>query len=360
MNRLSEDYPAMKCTRGTGDAPSSEGVVWKKVRSWVSSVVPWIVVGFLLWSAFSIRPAGLNKQVIPPPISPQDRFYGAASIDNHFYWLAGNLGKIVFSKDGGKTWQIQSTPTTRNLQGIAAWNKKDVIAVGDGGTVLVTHDSGQSWKRVAVPQSKISNKFIRVHVFSDGTAWIVGEVSAVLRSTDKGETWQQMLGQKDITLHDIAQAGNELVVVGEMGTILLSGDDGTTWTQIDESPTQDTLNSVDFRNAMDGVAVGLNGSILTTKDGGQQWHQVDDPTDDHLFVVRWNGSEWLAAGSKGVVVSAGPDAQHWTASRVGERDFSWHTGLVSMAGAGWMLVGGDTGLYRQGNWKILGESKVQR
>jgi len=279
-----------------------------RLRAGVLGLIPWAVIALLLIAAFTVRPGAVGKAVQPPPISRQDDFYGIAHPAPQVLWLAGNLGKIVRSDDGGRSWTVQETPTRRNLQAIAAWNANDAVAVGDGATVLVTDDGGRSWKQVAAPHSKVADKFIRVRIMPDGSAWIVGVMGAVLESTDHGRTWTRKAPVEDVARNDIAGVGDSRWVVGEFGSILVSRDGGATWSK-DTAPVQNTLNGVRFRDAEHGVAVGLQGTILVTDDGGRSWKQVTGVTGEHLFAVAWDGHRWMAAGADGLIVEVHPNPE---------------------------------------------------
>jgi photosystem II stability/assembly factor-like uncharacterized protein len=69
----------------------------------------------------------------------------------------------------------------------------------------------------------------------------------------------------DVTMIDTATA----VVVGYNGTILKTTDAGKHWI-IKKSNTQNDLNAVSFRSALNGHAVG-NGVVCHTTDGGETW-----------------------------------------------------------------------------------------
>ena len=336
---------------GTGSGEPGPVRGRSRVRSIVLAAIPWLVIAGLLVGAFTIRPGGVGKAVVPAPVSAQDHFYGIAYPGNQVLWMVGMLGKIVRSDDGGRSWAVQPSPTKRILQSIGTWSTKRAVAVGDNGLVIVTKDGGRSWQQVKVPLTKVSNKFLRVRVLDNGTAWIVGAMGAVLESTDYGQTWARKVPVHDVTRMDIDGVGKHLWVVGEFGQIIASDDGGKTW-QKQSSGVRNTLNGVCFRDVDHGVVVGLQGVILTTSDGGRTWHQVHGVTKEHLFAVDWNGRQWLAVGANGVVLTFGPDAAQWKAKQVAPRDFAWHTG-VAAAQDRWYLAGADSGMYHGGNWNAF-------
>ncbi|MEQ9010616.1 YCF48-related protein [Algiphilus sp.] len=314
---------------------------------------PWLVIAGLLLAAIYLEPAAVEDAVQPAAVSDNDRFYDVAHANPDALWMVGNMGKIVYSADGGEAWVEQSTPVDRTLQSVVAWDHDTLVAVGDGGVVLRTSDGGTTWEQVAAPVSEIADKLIRVRRMDDGTAWITGEFGTVLVSRDRGRTWVDATAdEEDVTWHDIAGNGEFLCVVGEFGRIKVSRDGGATWTEV-ESPVAGTLNSVAFRDADHGVAVGLQGAVVITSDGGATWEALSPIAEEHLYSVTWSGGAWMVAGDKGVVARAGASARDWETGRISNRDYGWHTGMAAVDGR-WLLAGMSNGFFADGEWRRIG------
>ncbi|MES1943914.1 hypothetical protein PC39_07364 [Salinisphaera sp. PC39] len=322
----------------------------KRLGRFLVGSLPWLVIAGLLVAAFYLEPAAVEEAVQPAAVSHNDRFYGVAHANPGEIWLAGNMGKIVHSEDGGETWREQTTPVVTTLQSIARWDHETLVAVGDGGVVLRTEDGGATWTRVEAPVSEIADKLIRVRVMDDGSAWVTGEFGAVLVSRDRGRTWTDATTEEqDVTWHDVAGTGEFLCVVGEFGRIKVSRDGGETWAEV-ESPVASTLNAVAFRDADHGVAVGLQGSVLVTVDGGATWESLAPIAEEHLYGVIWHDGRWLVAGDKGIVARADAAARDWETSRISARDYGWHTGIAAV-GDRWFLTGISNGFYGDGEWR---------
>ncbi|MFU8831486.1 MAG: WD40/YVTN/BNR-like repeat-containing protein [Wenzhouxiangella sp.] len=319
-------------------------------RKILIGTAPWLVIASLLLAAVYVEPAAVVDAVEPRPILPQDRFYDVVRAGEDNFWMVGNLGKILHSSNGGTQWIDQSPSTKNSLQSIAAWDARELVAVGSAGTVLVSRDGGENWKWVEVPTSEIADTLLRVRVIGE-RAWIVGEYGTLLVSEDRGHNWRQIIEPEDLTLHDIAGVGDRLVVVGEFGSILVSRDDGESWDPL-EPLVEETLNSVYFEDSGRGYAVGLAGTILVTEDRGESWARQSPVTEEHLYAVRWDGRSWLAVGANGaLMVQANGDA-HWNAARVAENNFAWRTGAVP-TDRGWFLVGADQGFYLDESWRPI-------
>ncbi len=306
----------------------------------LSSVMPFAIIGGLLYAGIFVKPKSVGASVLPPVLNQRDAFYGVAVPADNIIWAAGRNGKIVRSEDAGKTWAVQTTPVRANLQSIAAWDATRAIAVGNFGTVLTTTDGGKAWTAVAnVPRNADMQKYIRVRPAADGSAWMVGEFGLILASKDFGASWKSTGRQEDLAWNDIAVSATTILVVGEFGKIRRSTDGGATWQDI-ASPLKSSLLSVALGSDGAAVAVGLEGAILTSKDAGVTWQRADSGTKEHLFCVTRSADGWVAVGNQGLYLTAGQEPQGWVLKHFAERVFAWHTDVQTRAGK--IFVAGAT------------------
>lgn len=325
----------------------------------VTSLIPFAIVGGLLYAAFFVKAAAVVSAVAPAAIERRDSFLGAAMPAEKIIWAAGGNGKVIRSDDGGAKWRAQPLPTVENLQGIAAWNADQAVAVGGGGVVVRTADGGASWKEVPVPKSDVANKLLNVRAYANGVAWAVGELGAVLKTSDFGETWERAIPEKDQAWNDVSFAGAHGVLVGEFGQVMRTEDGGRTW-QAAASGVRSSLMSVYLRDASNGVAVGLSGVILVTHDGGAQWRPAERQTREHLNNVAWDGARWIAVGDKGVIVAGDEAGNLWKASRVSEGNLGWNTQILPVhpgdEASGYVLAGAGLSRLKGGNLTLFGRA----
>jgi photosystem II stability/assembly factor-like uncharacterized protein len=306
----------------------------------LSAVMPFVIIGGLLYAGIFVKPKSVGASVMPPVLTQRDAFYGVAVPADNIIWAAGRNGKIVRSEDDGKTWAIQPTPVRANLQSIAAWDASRAIVVGNSGVVLTTADGGKTWTLVAnVPRNNDMQKYIRVRVAADGSAWMVGEFGLILASKDFGATWKSLGRQEDVAWNDVAVGASSLLLVGEFGKMRRSTDGGTTWKDA-VSPLKSSLLAVAAGADGVAVAVGLEGAILVSRDDGVTWQRVESGTNEHLFCVSRNGDGWVAVGNQGLYLTAGSDSQSWTLKHFSERVFAWHSDVLTRAGR--IFVAGAT------------------
>jgi len=96
------------------------------------------------------RDSGRSWQTPPTelPESVADNFdFHAVAVHETHVWIAGAPGTRVFhSADGGRTWQAFATGQTVPLRALTFVDGRTGWAVGDLGTILATQDGGRSWQ----------------------------------------------------------------------------------------------------------------------------------------------------------------------------------------------------------------------
>jgi photosystem II stability/assembly factor-like uncharacterized protein len=319
----------------------------KRISGLITSLLPFLIIGALLYAAFFIKPTAAGASLSPPPIQARDAFYGIAAPAENIVWAVGRNAKIVRSEDRGKTWAVQRAPREVNLQSIVAWDTQRAIAVGNVGTVIRTEDGGRIWTPVAgLPEQVASAKFMRARSIGDGAALVVGEFGTVLMTRDSGNSWTSVGKKEDVAWNDVAIAGDTWIVAGEFGRIQRSRDAGATWEAI-ASPVKSSLNAIAFRDQQTGIAAGLDGVLLASSDGGASWKQIESSTKVHLFDIRPSATGWLAAADQGLLLRS-TDGGPWSAVRLIDRDYSWYSS-IEPAGDQWLIAGAGFGSVNKNN-----------
>lgn len=335
------------------------GIVKKKSKRerWLvlmSSGAPFLIIGGLLYAGLFVKANAVVTDVAPKVIERRDSFFAIAAPTADVVWSAGTNGKIIRSDDGGASWVRQLTPSSVNLQGLAAWDAQRAVAVGNDGLILVTGDSGKTWTQAKVPELSNNSKLLRVRTFGN-TAWAMGEFGALFSSNDFGASWVRALPEKDLGWNYVEFVGDNGWLVGEFGTIMKTADGGATWKQI-VTRNNTSLMAVAFRDVRNGVAVGLSGTVLVTADGGNTWNQQPRTTKEHLYSVIWDENRWVAVGDKGVMLTAEAAAASWNVTRIAEKDFMWRTQIVR-AGQRYYMAGARLWIMENGKLTVVGQSQ---
>jgi len=316
------------------------------------AVLPWVIIATLLWAGIFIRPQPVGGTIIPAPLESRDQFYGLARLPSGELLASGSYGKILKVSPDGSISRL-AIPTRNTLQDIAVWDASHAVAVGNDGVILFSRDGGNSWQQAAdVPRSEIANKLNRVRVAADGLAIASGEMGALLISRDYGSSWQRLREEEDVAWNDVAFLGEgRLLLVGEFGRVMLGHIDGQEWQEVDAGVGA-SLMAVNFKDEQHGVAVGLEGTVLETRDAGRSWQPLDVGLHDHLFDVAWLAEQqrWFVTGALGRWASG--EGSTWQVGILDERNLAWHVRALPVAEGIW-LAGADIGLWDGQRWSRL-------
>jgi len=182
-----------------------------------------------------------------------------------------------------------------------------LVAVGERGTIVISDDSGQSWKQVPTPVSVA----LTAVAFSGAKAgWAVGHGGVVLHTEDAGESWSKQLdGQQaaDIDLKDANEQAERKPSSESAARRLRDA------TRAAKEGSEKPFLDVKFWSPTSGIVVGAYGAILQTNDGGKSWlslrERIDNPKGKHLYNVSLTGIEIYIAGEQGTLFRSTDQAQ---------------------------------------------------
>ncbi len=151
----------------------------------------------------------------------------------------------------------------------------------DEGTVLKSTDGGLSWSRPWTPG--ISTNLYDVEMVSMDTIFTAGVTGEIFRSTDEGESFQEMTTPTSEWLYALEFIDSSVgFASGFNGVILKTTDGGTTW-ELKETGTTSRLFDVEFVDETTGYACGWNGTVLKTTDAGETWESLNTDYTGALF-----------------------------------------------------------------------------
>ena len=244
------------------------------------------------------------------------------------YVAVGDMATIMTSDDG-VDWTIEAIPETNSVSttntvffGVGG-NSNQLIAVGNGGTIVLSTNSlvtvvttntdgtlatntvstiGVVWNPVPPPTT---NDLHGVEFFN-GDYYVSGGNGTILQSAN-GVDWTRLSTPTTAYLSGLAVYAGGMVATGNNGTILTSAD-GTTWT----SQTSGTTNWLYHVRYLDGllITVGDNGTILTSANG-TAWTEQNSTTTNFLNDVTMVTNQFFVVGDNGTVLS-GTNGTTWT------------------------------------------------
>lgn len=266
---------------------------------------------FICLCAWGASPAASSVLDTPATMvaSPERRVLLAVAAPEGRLVAAGEMGIVVTSLDGGKSWQQARVPVGVSLTNLRFTSAKTGWAVGHAGVLLKTDDGGNSWAKVldgegaaklALEKAGALNDPIAMSrakkrveegadkpffdiLFLDGRrGFLVGAYGLLLRTVDAGKTWESWAHKlpaalADRHLHQLIYARDTLFIAGEQGTLLRSRDGGESFEAL-PSPYKGTfLGGIATRNG-EVVLFGLRGNVFLSEDLGMKWSKLSLPT----------------------------------------------------------------------------------
>ena len=202
-------------------------------------------------------------------------------------WIIGDRRTILKTEDGGQTWNYLTQGSNKRhltvygqpermervplhsflLYDLCFVDENNGWIVGDLGVVLYTRDGGMTWKhqrgghRFHVGGD---NVLLGVHFVNNKVGWTVGESGTIFKTTNSGATWQLQASQSYL-LYDLYFASDKIgYAVGDRGEILYTKNGGRDW-ESQDSRTTECFGGTHFINEKVGWAVAEFGTVLHTK-----------------------------------------------------------------------------------------------
>ena len=217
----------------------------------------------------------------------------------------GERGQILISADSGLTWRQAKSPTQATLTALTFVDANNGWAVGHDAVILRTSDGGENWQQIysAPDQQK---PLLDVWFKNTLVGYAVGAYGSYYETRDGGKTWHLRKILKD-DMHINAIAGGtdgKLFIVGEAGTLYRSGDDGANWEEL-PSPYKGSFFGA-LRLGSDSLLIfGLRGHIYRSENFGQSWSAIASGSQASLMGGNMLDAQSLVlVGYDGTVLSS--------------------------------------------------------
>jgi photosystem II stability/assembly factor-like uncharacterized protein len=204
---------------------------------------------------------------------------------------------------------IAATPAARPTKTVLlaiTWAGPRLVAVGERGTVLLSDDSGRSWRQARVVP--VSVALTAVQFTSPSEGWAVGHMGVVLHTQDGGVTWKRRLDGIEaaaVVLAHAREAPPEPGPKGEPGPAVKSA-----MRLVSDGPDKPFLNLTRLSSG-ETLIVGAYGLALVTRDAGLTWasavDRFENPKGLHLYGLARQGGTTYAAGEQGLFLRSRPD-----------------------------------------------------
>ncbi|SDG71451.1 Uncharacterized protein SAMN05216320_106273 [Duganella sp. OV458] len=239
-------------------------------------------------------------------------------------------------------------PEQANLMAVVRAGNR-LVAAGERGLIIYSDDSGHHWTQAQVP---VSVTLTALRFVNERDGWAVGNMGAILRSTDGGTSWKRVFdGQQAAALAEqAAQAAWDAAKPdpndAEHPLNLLLED---AHRLVDEGADKPFL---DLRLQVDGsvLAVGAYGLAYSSADDGKTWQalmkNLPNPNGATYYGIAERQQEQYLFGEQGVLLrTATPGAAF--AAQTSPASGSLFGGLTTRQGT-LMLYGLRGKVYRSG------------
>ncbi len=219
-------------------------------------------------------------------------------------------------------WQVVDAPnTSTSFFNQLTFSSADIgYAIGNNGAILKTTDRGQSWQSL---NSGTTKNLIGLFFVNDETGFIVGDSALVLATTDGGQTFATRAVPggtlaPNISIKSVAfQPGSSTigVFVAENGSILRTSNGGTNFIlAVNTVGHTGGYSKVVFASNTLGFAVGDQGTIARTTNGGNNWTRNASLGNINLNDVQFiDASNGFIAGTGGLIRKTTNGGATWTA-----------------------------------------------
>ncbi|MCK4577689.1 MAG: hypothetical protein KAU50_02790 [Candidatus Marinimicrobia bacterium] len=240
----------------------------------------------------------------------EDTHFSAIHFADHEHgWAVGDSGTIIATKNGGSSWQKQSSGSNSALRTVYFVDSMTGWAGGRDATLLHTVDGGKLWQRQPIPIDS-SNGIFTIHFSDNLLGWLIHNGGEILNTVDGGETWEPQLSW------DMGGAGRLAMVDHATGYVFPAIDTsiwktqngGQLWTAI-KRPQIRWPTDMFFVSEQKGWIVNDKlasslyvdyANVFYTKDGGESWACLDTLPEKHISAIHFADDRrgWLTTQSQ--------------------------------------------------------------
>ena len=179
-----------------------------------------------------------------------------------------------------------------------------LVAVGEHGWILLSDDNGRSWRQARSPTSVTLTHVVFLNA---STGWALGQMGAVLRTQDGGETWHRQLD---------GIAANAMTLAAAQADLAAKGANDTTTANLQAAealagggPSVPFLSLIAL-SRQNLLLVGGFGLAMVSHDGGASWTSAADavanPQALHLYGLAQQRGTIFIAGEQGLCLNGPP------------------------------------------------------
>ncbi len=310
-------------------------------------------LGFVALLFFTL-PARSQSWELLTPMNTGDIVRNCSFLDEqNGYSVLFAVGVVLKTTDGGNTWSRPWTPgISTNLYDVEMVSLDTVFTAGLSGEIFRSTDEGESFQEMSTPTSEV---LYALEFINSEVGFAAGFNGVILKTTDGGSTWELKPSGTTSRLYDI-EFVNETTgfACGWNGTVIKTTDGGETWQGLNTEHSGALFNCT-FPSEQVGYACGWSQTILKTSDGGATWEVQNDGSNNTLNYIEFKDelNGW-AGGDFGALFTTTNGGQTWNSSNPFGSSAIWSGQYVNdnaafLMGNGIMIKSQNGGA----NWELL-------
>lgn len=232
----------------------------------------------------------------PVPFSRDIKLSAISCAGPEACWVAGGKSTILYTADGGKSWQVQlggdPESTDEDLADIFFLDAKHGWALTERSRLMATTDGGTWTELGKMPALSRALWFVSPQAGFASDNHDSTERSHLNRTADGGKTWKRgnpcsvdamidglprklgclMRDAQFVTPQTGFMGGGAPIAMGtRVAAFSRTTDGGSTWTSSVIPATKHQVDSIHFWSERDGLALLASGQTFWTSDGGTTW-----------------------------------------------------------------------------------------
>jgi photosystem II stability/assembly factor-like uncharacterized protein len=297
-----------------------------------------LVTLFLLVCLLSACEAPLHLEGVAAEKARDVRRYDtfqAAAHSGDRVMVVSSVGAVVVSDDSGASWRREDLPGRPALIDITACDSGDFYALDSARRIWHESPAGE-W--IAASLDTAENT-LSIHCAPNGRLWVSASFSTLYWSDGDLSQWDEFSLYEDLQFTAVRFVDDQQgYALGEFGVVLASADGGDSWEQREPIPNEFYPMAVDFLDASTGWAGGLDGVIWQTTDGAQTWERQESVTTAPIYNLHADSHGVFAVGGSAKLVEL--ERGQWSVFEGAPEVLAFMRGLETLSNGSLVVAGG--------------------
>lgn len=252
---------------------------------------------FLTLLLISLKAQNSCKDIL---VNMNDGLKDVSYVSNETFIAVGEGGKILKSKNSGKNWEELNSGIQTGLLKIQFPSENTGYILGSSNILLKTEDSGNNW--FPINTSSFSGNYLTgFYFYNPDFGLLFGRAGSMYRTKDGGRNWKKINFTTMYEISTICFLNDSVGYLFEgSGKLWKTNDSGDTWQGVNMSNVGTNLyfKEMEFVDDNTGYLLGTNGYIIKTSDGGNTWQKVNSEVKNYCYSMSFINKDtgYIAGG----------------------------------------------------------------